>query len=256
MPMVSVHQPNFMPWNKLLAKVLSSDVFIAYDTVQFTRREFHARQLIDDGNGKPEWLTVPVQGTGSRQRLCEVQVVRDRDWRSDHLGRLSAAYGRSPFFSEVFPLIQTAYDQGHSLLVDHNLAILEHVCAYLGSEVRIVRASELDHCGTREERLLDLVRGSGGDAHLTSTTATHVVDWSGFDRAGIPVYVQSFNHPSYPQGTEPFTPNLAAVDLLFNCGQASGALLASVSSADLLPANLEADPNQSPDLLQENTLTR
>lgn len=256
MPMVSVHQPNFMPWNKLLAKVLASDVFIAYDTVQFTRREFHARQLIDNGSGTPEWLTVPVQGTGTRQRLCEVQVVRDRDWRSDHLERLSAAYGRSPYFSEVFPLFQAAYDQGYSLLVDHNLAILESMCAYLGSKVRIVRASELDHSGTREERLLELVRGCGGDAHLTSTTATHVVDWSGFDRAGIPVYVQDFNEPSYPQGTKPFTPHLAAADLLFNCGSASGALLASVSSAALRPADIGAGGHQGSDWLQENTPAR
>ncbi|BAS16657.1 conserved hypothetical protein [Arthrobacter sp. Hiyo8] len=46
MVIVSVHQPNFMPWLKLLAKVLASDVYVAYDSVQFTRQEFHARQLL------------------------------------------------------------------------------------------------------------------------------------------------------------------------------------------------------------------
>ena len=35
--MVSVHQPNFMPWLKLLDKILASDVYIAYDTAQFTK---------------------------------------------------------------------------------------------------------------------------------------------------------------------------------------------------------------------------
>ena len=43
---VSVHQPNFLPWTKLFDKVLGSDVYIAYDSVQYTRSEFHSRQRI------------------------------------------------------------------------------------------------------------------------------------------------------------------------------------------------------------------
>ena len=41
---VSVHQPNFLPWTKLFDKVLGSDVYIEYDSVQYTRSEFHSRR--------------------------------------------------------------------------------------------------------------------------------------------------------------------------------------------------------------------
>jgi hypothetical protein len=34
---VSVHQPNFLPWVKLLDKIIASDVYVVYDTVQFTK---------------------------------------------------------------------------------------------------------------------------------------------------------------------------------------------------------------------------
>ena len=44
MTSVCLHQPNFMPWTKLLAKIAASDVYVAYDTVQFTRTEYHNRQ--------------------------------------------------------------------------------------------------------------------------------------------------------------------------------------------------------------------
>ena len=56
---VAVHQPNFMPWIKLLDKILASDVYVAYDTVQYTKREFHSRQKIKRADG-PAWLSVPV----------------------------------------------------------------------------------------------------------------------------------------------------------------------------------------------------
>ncbi|WP_172465494.1 WbqC family protein [Arthrobacter sp. Hiyo1] len=104
------------------------------------------------------------------------------------------------------------------------------------SGVRIVRATRLEHGGTREERLLDLVRNAGGDGHLTSTTTTHVIDWTGFEEAGIPVYHQLFDHPAYPQGPGPFTPNLAAADLLFHTGTMARELLDSCSRSELRPS--------------------
>jgi len=235
MVIVSVHQPNFMPWLKLMAKVLQSDVYVAYDSVQFTRQEFHARQLLKSRAGEPEWLTVPVLSTGTRQILNNVRVA-DNGWRRRHLDFLESNYHQAPYFGEVFPLIHAVYDRQHPFLVEHNLDLLEQFCRYLGSGARIVRATSLPHAGTREERLLDLVRNAGGDAHLTSTSATHVIDWTGFDEAAIPVYHQIFDHPLYPQGPDPFTANLAAADLLFHAGTMARELLDSCSRSELRPS--------------------
>lgn len=233
---VSVHQPNFMPWLKFMAKVLDSDVYVAYDSVQFTRHEFHARQLFRTRTGEPRWLTVPVVSTGTRQMLHRVRLVQDSHWRSDHLDFLLNNYSQTPYFEDVYPLIETVYERRHQLLVDHNLDLLEQFCRYLGSDVRILRATCLPHVGSREERLLDLVRNAGGDAHLTSTTATHVIDWTGFDEARIPVYIQNFDHPVYTQNAQPFLPNLAAADLLFHTGKAAAGVLASCCRAELRDA--------------------
>ncbi|MET3810006.1 hypothetical protein ABIB14_001103 [Arthrobacter sp. UYEF3] len=221
-----------MPWQRLMAKILDSDVYVAYDSVQFTRQEFHARQLFRTRGGKPAWLTLPVVSTGTRQILNAVRLVPEPGWRQRHLDFLESNYSQAPYFGEVFPLVQSVYDRRREMLVDHNLDLLEQFCRYLGSGVKIVRASHLPHTGTREERLLDLVRHAGGDAHLTSTTATHVIDWTGFDHAGIPVHLQAFDHPVYPQGQLPFLPNLAAADLLFHTGRAAGRILDSSSRAE------------------------
>jgi hypothetical protein len=42
---VCLHQPNYLPWTKLLAKIAMSDADVAYDSVQFTRSEYHNRQV-------------------------------------------------------------------------------------------------------------------------------------------------------------------------------------------------------------------
>lgn len=232
---VSVHQPNFMPWLKLMAKILDSDVYVAYDSVQFTRQEFHSRQLFRTSAGKTQWLSVPVLSTGSRQILNQVRLVPEQRWREAHLRFLATHYAAAPYFRDIFPLIEAVYDRRHALLVDHNLDLLEQLCRYLRSDVKVIRATDLPHSGTREQRLLDLVRSAGGDTHLTSTTETHFIDWTGFDQAGIPVLVQDFEHPVYPQGKLPFLPNLAAADLLFHTGRAAAQILASCSRAEPRP---------------------
>jgi hypothetical protein len=208
---VAVHQPNFMPWTKLLAKIVACDVFVAYDSVQFNKREFHARQRFATVRGGAAFLTVPVRHTGKREVIREMRIVTEQPWRARHLEFLVANYGHTPYFGEVFPVIEGVYATDYELLADHNIALIEAFCGYLGSEVRVVRASALPHAGSREERLLELVRGAGGDVHLTSTTSTHEIDWSGFERAGVPVLVQEFIAPVYEQSI----PDLAAADLLF-----------------------------------------
>lgn len=232
---VSVHQPNFMPWLKLMAKVLDSDVYVAYDGVQFTHQEFHARQLFRTRARTTAWLTVPVLSTGARQILKDVRIA-ENGWRDTHLACLENNYSQAPCFDQVFPLIRAVYARGHDMLVDHNLDLLAQFSCYLGSAVTIIKASSLKHAGSREERLLSLVRNAGGDARLTSTAHTHLIDWTGFVQAGIPVYHQLFDHPVYPQGTGVVTPNLSIVDLLFHAGKTTAEILATSGHRELRPA--------------------
>ncbi|HEY4021569.1 MAG TPA: WbqC family protein, partial [Pseudonocardiaceae bacterium] len=167
MAIVSVHQPNFMPWTKLLAKIVASDVYVAYDSVQFNKREFHARQRFATARGAAVFLSVPVRHTGNREVIRDMRIVNEQPWRERHLEFLAANYGSTPYFGEVFPIIEGVYATKYELLVDHNVRLIEAFCGYLGAGTRVVRSSTLPHDGSREERLLELVRAVGGDEHLT-----------------------------------------------------------------------------------------
>jgi len=216
--MVSVHQPNFMPWIKLLDKILASDIYVAYDTVQFTKKEFHSRQKIKRING-PNWLSVPVI-QNSHQKIEAVQIDNQMHWRHKHLGALQQDYRRAKYFDDIYPMVEEIYGHGHRFLVDLNLDLITAFCRYLGSSTRVVRASSLVHEGDNTERVIAVTRNAGGDAHLTSTYGTDrkYIDWSRLQMAGIPLYSQEFNHPVYEQLWGDFVPNLSALDMLFCCG--------------------------------------
>lgn len=224
---VSVHQPNFLPWLKLLDKILASDVYVAYDTVQYTKSEYHSRQQVKQQSG-PVWLSVPALSVrGGYQLIQDVRIDGGQRFREKHLRTLSRAYGRAEYFDEIYPLVKEVYRRGHDWLADLNVDLIEAFCRYLGSPVRIVRASSLTHDGDNTERLVRLVRQAGGDTHLTSTVNTErqYIDWGRMHAAGISVREQSFEHPVYNQLWGDFTPHLAALDMLFCCGRDTAEIL-------------------------------
>lgn len=238
---VSVHQPNFMPWLKLLDKILASDVYVAYDTVQYTRSEFHARQKIKYENGAT-WLSAPVVTSGAKPWIRDVQIDNKQPFRGRQLSRIRNSYQHSPHFDEIYPILEEIYRGNQELLVELNLQLIESFCRYLGSDVRIVRATDFPHPGDRTERIVQLVRAVGGDVHLTSTVGSerNYIEWELFEKSGIDVEVQQFEHPVYAQPFGEFLPDLAAVDMLFSCGRDTAEILAERRSVAELTTFLEA----------------
>ena len=238
---VCVHQPNFLPWTKLFDKVLGSDVYLAYDSVQYTRSEFHSRQRITGRDG-PVWLSVPVLTRGrSRQPLYAVELVDDRAWRAAHLRLLAEHYRRAPYFREMMDVLESVYTGDDHLLVEFNLRLLRALLEYVGATVRVARATWYDHSGDNTERIIQLTRAVAGDVHVTSTYGTlrRYVDWAQVAAAGIAVESQQFSEPRYRQQFEPFRPNLSVVDLLFAMGPAAARLLDARRQFDRV---LQPDP--------------
>jgi hypothetical protein len=125
MSVACLHQPNFLPWTKLIAKVLASDIWIVYDSAQYTKTEFHSRQRIKACTGQAVSLAVPVVRAGRPrfQTLHDVELCVEHDWHSAHLRRLRERYQRTPFWPEVRDLVEAVYGSGHSHLVEFNIAL-------------------------------------------------------------------------------------------------------------------------------------
>jgi WbqC-like protein family len=268
-PVVSVHQPNFLPWLKLLDKILASDVYVAYDTVQYTKSEYHARQRVRTHTG-PAWLSLPLRSIrGQRQLIGEMRLDDRQPFRARHLKTLRIGYARTPYFAEVHGLVEDVYSRGHERLADLSLDLIEAFCRYLGSPVRIVRASSLPHAGDNTQRLVQLVRAAAGTAgapaagmapagasaagvagavHLTSTYGTErqYIDWPRVLRAGVAVHAQQFTHPRYQQAWPGFVADLAALDMLFCRGPDTARVLAAGRRFAPIPAGAGA-PDPTPD---------
>ncbi len=83
-------------------------------------------------------------------------------------------------------------------------------------------ASELGVEGAKEALLLDICKKLGADNYLSGPDGKNYVSPDVWRANGIKIGFQEFKHPKYPQLYGDFIPQMAAIDLLFNCGAEKG----------------------------------
>lgn len=222
--LLAIHQPHYLPWLGYMDKLRRCDVFVFLDNVQFEKNGWQNRNRIKTAQGW-QWLTVPVLYRHP-MRIEEVPINNKVDWRRKHLMALVTNYSKAPFFKEYLPALEEVLSRPWELLADLNIAISLALMKALGLERRTVRASSFPCRDEPTQRLIDLCLALGAESYLSGPQGRGYMDLGKFEEAGVRVIFQDFRHPVYPQLYGEFIPGLSAVDLLFNCGPESLAILA------------------------------
>ncbi|RJP21628.1 MAG: hypothetical protein C4527_23335 [Candidatus Omnitrophota bacterium] len=214
---VTIHQPDFLPWLGFFDRWRKSDLFIVLDDVQFLRRGWHHRDRIKTANGA-QWLTVPVKKKGRLHQLIrEVEIDLDSHWRNTHLKTIQVNYHRAPDFDACYSFLDVIYSKQHTRLLDFNLDLLQIVRKHLAIATPMVLASTFAIRSSATQRLVDLIKQVKGDCYLTGLGAKNYLDPVTFAAERIEIIWQDFRHPVYPQLHGDFIPNLSVLDYLMNC---------------------------------------
>lgn len=224
---VVVEQPNYLPWVGYFDLIAQSDVWVWYDDVQYTKRDWRNRNLVA-GEGEPVWLTIPVRTRGRyEQKILEVEIDRARPWERKHLETLRHCYRDAPAFEEVFAIVRKSLEAGHERLADLTIELNEELARFLGLRTRFLRSSGMNVQGDRQERLLEICRRLGARVYLSGPAAQSYLRPEPFHLAGLELRYIVYDYPPYERGGRPFIPRLSIVDPLFWLGpEGTRALLA------------------------------
>ena len=141
---VTIHQPDFLPWLGFFDRWQKSDLYIVLDDVQFLRRGWQHRDKIKTKEGAA-WLTVPVIKKGKHDQLIrDVKIDNGTNWRYKHLKTIESNYSKAPNFEDCFKRIKEIYDKKHLFLIDLNMDILQWVDIELRITTPYVFASAYD----------------------------------------------------------------------------------------------------------------
>ena len=78
------------------------------------------------------------------------------------------------------------------------------------------------------QRLIEIILRLGGSRFYEGSAGRNYIENNVFEREGISVIFQDYEHPFYPQLHGDFVSHLSIIDLLFNCGPGSLNILANL----------------------------
>lgn len=223
---VSIHQPEYLPWLGFFDKMRQAELFVLLDNVQYRHKYFQNRNKIRSANGET-WLTVPVLTHGRREQLISEVEIDNREyrWREKCWASMSLNYQKAPFFKRYHDFFKDLYKEEWYLLSDLNEFIIRCITRELGlNNIKLVRASELRVSGSGERLILDICREVGATKYISGISGIGgrgTAFESEFSKEGIEVIYQEFYHPIYEQVYKPFVAGMSTIDLLFNHGDRS-----------------------------------
>lgn len=216
---VVISQPMFFPWVGLYEQVALSDVFVHYTDVQFSKGGFTNRVQIKTERGA-RWLTVPLRNLKLGQRISDVRISTERNWRAEHLQILDHAYAGCRYRDEMMSVVEGVYSHEFETIGELSVASLMAGCAYFGMVEghRFADVSTLSVPGSGSQRVLDIVRLLGGTEYVTGHGGRNYLDHEAFERAGIRVSYVNYRKRHYDQMHGEFTPFVSILDLIANKG--------------------------------------
>lgn len=219
---VSIHQPNYLPWMGLIKKIEASDIFVVFDDVQLPRGKSYTIRTKIKTNGGAKWITVPILGKSDLVTIKEIKINNDTNWWEQHWNKIEENYKNAPFFYDNQQVFKDIIFSKSEYLVDLNLELIKAILNNLKIKTKIVRASEflIDSSGT--QKIIELVKKVGADEYISGEgegSKRYVLNNKElFEKNEIKIKTLTFTHPIYSQLHGKFVPNLSILDAIFNLG--------------------------------------
>ena len=217
-----ITQSNYIPWKGYFDSISMVDVFVVYDDMQYTKRDWRNRNLIKTPNGL-KWLSIPVEVKGKYfQKIKDTKVV-DKSWAKNHLANLKQNYSKSKSFQEVYPWIEEMYMTcNYDFITEVNMHFIRKINSFLNIKTKIRFSSEFDLHDEKNQRLLNICKEAGISNYFSGPAAQSYMDVEMFQENEINVQFWDYSdYPKYAQIHPPFDHGVSIIDLIFAEGEDS-----------------------------------
>jgi hypothetical protein len=223
---VSTYQPFFSPFSAFFYKAHLSDLMVILDNVQFPlRTTWISRNRFKNDQGTL-WITIPVWKKGlGLQKINQVRICYEGNWRKKHLASLKTSYANAPYFREHPDVVEEMFSGRFEKLVDLNLMIIHYLKKHLRIDTPLILESDLGISAKGHKLLIEICRKVRASKYLAQAATKKHLDAGLFADSGIELDFFRPPSPVYPQLWGDFIPDLSAFDLLFNCGHRSHEIL-------------------------------
>lgn len=214
-----ITQSNYIPWKGYFDAINSVDVFVVYDEMQYTKRDWRNRNKIKTQSGL-KWLSVPVNVKGKfEQKINETEISED-NWNVKHWSQIKQTYSKAPFFKEYKAFFEGLYlNCKLTNLSEINLCFIQAICNLLEIKTEIIFSKDLELRGDKTVKLLNICLDLSLTDYYSGPAAKDYMDIELFKAEDIDVHWFDYSdYPEYNQLFDGFEHGVTILDLIFNEG--------------------------------------
>ncbi len=213
---LSIHQPDYIPWIGFFYKVSRSDCLVYLDDVQFSNQAAHNFNYIKTAQD-PFRLKIPVDYHFG-DTINQVRTKDELSWKQKHLKTLEYNYSKAPFFKETFPEFENILNRHYCDISEFNIAMNNMILKGFNISTKLERSSNLNIKTKREQKVIDICLKMGSNTYLSGQGAKAYQIKENFNKNGIELLYLDYDPIKYAQIGKPFLPKLSVIDFIFNCG--------------------------------------
>jgi hypothetical protein len=218
---LAIMQPYLFPYIGYFQLVAAVNKFVIYDDVNFIKGGWINRNNVLI-NKKSNLFTVPLNKASSYTLINETKINLKfyNIWKVKFLRSLEQSYKRSPYFTEVYNLIENVLEINENDLISE-LAVnsIKNVSDYLQLDTEICKTSENYNNKTKsgQERVLDICGIEKASHYINPIGGIELYSKNTFKENGIALNFIKSKPIIYSQFDNDFSPWLSIIDvLMFN----------------------------------------
>ncbi|CAM8394343.1 WbqC-like protein family [Candidatus Methylopumilus universalis] len=215
---VTIHQPEHMPWTGFFNKMSKADLYVHLDDVQYKKNNFQNRNKVVASSGSPFWISIPLQDNGHTQKINEKRM-RECSWRNTYLEKIKDSYANAKYFDDYFEEIEKIIQEKYDNLADFNIALIDWFRNKLQIHTKTIKSSSIAHQGSKSDLIENICLSLGADTYLSGASGRDYLNLESFKFKGMEVLFHSFIPPVYKSLN--YHPGLSSLDVLMNCGPLS-----------------------------------
>lgn len=212
---LGIMQPYFVPYIGYWQLINAVDLYVIYDDVNYIKGGWinRNRLLI---NEEAKYFNVQLDGASSNKLINEIGISRNENVIKKNLRIIEAAYGKAPYFKNVYPIIKEILLFETTNLSDYLVNSIEKICQYLCIKTRIIRSSDIPKNNKLhgQEKVLEICKILGAKEYYNAIGGKELYNYSAFKKEGIDLKFLQCNEIIYQQYGKEFISNLSIIDMM------------------------------------------
>lgn len=205
-------QPYFFPYIGYWQLINAVDTFIIYDDVNFIKQGYINRNSILVSE-KSQIFTLELAGASSNKRINEIKIGNNT---AKVLKTIKQNYSKSPYFKNVFPIVENILMQDEKNLAKFLGYSLQKISNYLEINTKLIYSSDIDkeNILKAQDKIIHIAKKMNARQYINAIGGQALYSKEIFAQSNIELNFLKTEIIEYQQLKNDFVPYLSIVDIM------------------------------------------